>query len=121
MNELRQEICQIMADAGAGIPFERLMERFCAALRSHPEALGALSGSYRLQTLDTGFSLGFALSENSFRLLEANEKADVTISGKEQTLLSLVRRELHPAKALLTGKLTVKGSMAALNRFAQVL
>ena len=121
MDELRTCIRQLMAEAGNGLSFEELMERFCEALRSHPEALGALSGSYRLQTSDTGFSLGFALGENSFRVLQAGEKADVTICGKEETLLALIHRELTPAKALLTRKLTVKGSMAALTKFAEVL
>lgn len=121
MEELKAKIQQLVSEAGAGASFASLMERFCQALEAHPEALGALSGSYRLKTTDTGVDLGFALGENSFRRLEENEKADAILSGKEADLLALIRRELNPMTAMFTGKLNVKGSMQALAKFAQVL
>ena len=121
MEELKDSIQQLVAEAGAGASFQSLMERFCQALKSHPEALGQLSGSYRLITEDTGVNLGFALGDNSFRLLDEAEKAEATISGKESDLLALMRHELNPMVAMFTGKLIVKGSMQALSKFAQVL
>ena len=121
MEELKQAIGQLIVRAGEGSSFQSLMEAFVEALRQHPQALGALAGSYRLQTSDTGFDLGFSLSDAGLRLLEKGEKADATIRGKESDLLALIRRELNPMAAMFTGKLNVQGSMQALAKFAQVL
>ena len=121
MDELKAEIQQLMAAAGTDLSFESLMERFCEALKSHPEALGALSGRYRLKTTDTGLSVAFELAENSFRMLDASERADAVLSGGEKDLIAMIRRELTPAKAMFTGRLKVEGSLALLSRFAQIL
>ena len=121
MEQLKASIRQLVAEAGKDLPFEALMERFCRTLQAHPEALGALSGRYRLRTEDTGAEMAFALGENSFRLHESGEEADATISGKEADLVALLRHELTPAAAMLTGRLKVKGSMKLLRKFAQVL
>lgn len=121
MNELKNEIQQLLSAAGKGASFEELMERFCGALQNHTEVLGVLSGRYRLKTADTGLSFAFELGQNHFRMLDASEAVDAAISGKESDLMALIRRELAPMPAILTGKLKVEGSMAKLTRFAQIL
>ena len=121
MEALKQEIQNILDTLDASVSFEKLMEQFCTALKNNPEALGSLAGRYRLTAVDTGAHVAFALSENGFQALDASEAADATISGKEADLLKIIRRELNPMTAMFTGKLTVKGSMQALMKFAQIL
>jgi len=121
MEELKMDIQQVLASIDESFSFEELMERFCSVLASHPEALSALEGRYRLQTTDTGVHVGFALSASGFQALDASEPVDAVISGKEENLLQILRRELNPMAAMFTGKLSVKGSMQALMKFSQVL
>ena len=121
MDELRNEVRQLMTKAGTDLSFSVLMERFCETLKTHPEALGSLSGRYRLNTTDTGLSVAFELAANHFRMLDASEKADAVISGSESDLLAMIRRELTPMKAMFTGRLKVEGSIGLLTRFAQIL
>jgi len=121
MEQLKQEIQSILAQLDASTPFDALMESFASALKNHPEALGALSGRYRLQASDTGAHAAFALSESGFEALEEADSVDASISGKEEDLLKIIRRELNPMTAMFTGRLTVKGSMQALMKFAQIL
>jgi len=121
MEELKKDIQALLAQAGAGADFAALMEGFAAALARHPEALGELTGRYRLQTTDTGLSVAFALSADGFQTLDAADPVDAAISGKEADLLALIRRELNPMAAMFMGKLNVKGSMQALAKFSQLL
>ncbi|MBQ7866798.1 MAG: SCP2 sterol-binding domain-containing protein [Clostridia bacterium] len=121
MEELKKEIQSIISSLADGISFPELMEKFCDALKAHPEALAQLAGSYRLTTTDSGLNMGFSLGKNGFALLADDEKADATISGSEANLMALIRRELNPMVAMFTGKLNVQGSMQALSKFAQIL
>ena len=121
MEALKQEIQSILDGLDASVSFEALMEQFCAVLAKHPEALGSLAGRYRLTAEDTGAYAAFALSENGLQALDASEAVDAAISGKETDLLKIIRRELNPMAAMFTGKLTVKGNMQALMKFAQIL
>lgn len=54
-------------------------------------------------------------------MLSEADTADVTISGREADLISLFRGTLSPAKALLFGKIKVKGDLGALSAFASFL
>lgn len=45
-------------------------------------------------------------------------KADYVISGKYPDWLRIIRGELQPIPALITGKLKVKGNLAVIMRFA---
>jgi len=121
MDKLKTELQQLIASVEAGASFESLMKRFGEVLANHADVLGDLSGRYRLQTTDTGLSFAFELAQNHFRMLDASEAADATISAKESDLMALIRRELAPMAAMFTGKLKVEGSMAHLARFAQIL
>ncbi len=121
MEELKNAIAQLLAQVDDNTGFQTLMERFVQELESHPEALGDLAGSYRLKTDDTGLEIAFELKEGSLRTLEASEKAEATISGKEGDLLKLIRKELNPMYAMFTGKVKVQGSMQALGKFSQLV
>ena len=51
----------------------------------------------------------------------ATAAVDAEISGREDDLLRVFRRELTPMAALVRGKVRVKGSRAALLRLAGIL
>ena len=121
MEALKQALQELLAQAGANTSFGEVMELFVQALKAHPEALGALEGSYRMQTTDTGVSTAFALSENGLELLDADAKTDAAISGSEADLMAVIRKELNPMAAMFMGKLKIQGSMQALAKFAQIL
>ncbi len=120
MEQLKQDIVQIIEKAGE-CDFQTLINHFCEALKAHPEVFGDLSGTYRLQTDDTGCQIGFALSADGYRELAPGEKADATVSGKEKDLLALIRKELNPMYAMFTGKVRIQGSMQALGKFSQLV
>lgn len=121
MEELKQAIQTILSHLDADISFQKLMESFTSALSAHPEALGALEGRYRLQTTDTGVNVGFALSSAGLEMLDEAAQTDAVISARENDLLQIIRHELNPMTAMFTGRLSVKGSMQALMKFAQIL
>ena len=50
--------------------------------------------------------------EGSVDTGEPQEKPEVTISINSDNLLKLFNRELQPATAFMTGKLTVKGDLS---------
>ena len=70
---------------------------------------------------DTGFTCAFALSSGVFSPLAPDAPVDVSIVGGEADLLAVFRHELAPLKALLGGKVRVRGDRAALMRFAPFL
>ena len=87
----------------------------------HADTFRGVTDSYRLAASDSGVSRAFALENGQYRTLSDQDDADVTITGKEQHLLAIFNKQLKPATALLTGKLKVKGSLAALNTLAAFL
>jgi len=121
MEALKQDISDILSQMDPQSSLDDMLAGFCEALKKHADVLGALEGRYRLSTTDTGVNVGFALSADGFCMLNAGDAADATILGKEEDLLKILRRELNPMSAMFTGKLTVKGSMQALMKFAQIL
>ena len=120
MEELKNELQKLIASLSGTESMQDLMERFFGILRNHADVLGALEGRYRLKTSDTGLSFAFEAGKNGLHLLEADEKADATITAAEADLMALIRRELVPMAAMFTGKLKVEGSMAQLAKFAQL-
>ena len=93
----------------------------CAALARHPDALAGITGRYAVLAADTGFACAFALSSGVFSPLAPDAPVDVSIVGGEADLLAVFRHELAPLKALLGGKVRVRGDRAALLRLAPFL
>lgn len=106
-----------MAEGDASLP--ALMEAIGAVLERHPQALAGVTARYRLVAEDTGYQVAFALHQGWFSRLEAGEGVDVTITGKEQVLLQILQRRLPPLAALLTRKIRLQGSKAALMKLAE--
>ena len=120
MEELKNELQKLIASLSGTESMQDLMERFFDILRSHADVLGALEGRYRLKTSDTGLSFAFEAGKDGLKVLNADDKADATLTATEADLMALIRRELIPMAALFTGKLKVEGSMAQLAKFAQL-
>lgn len=121
MQALQQEIRALRQSAGAGASLTDVAAELSAALQSHPEALGALAGRYRLQTTDTDFHLAFEASEAAFTPLSPTDAVDVCVQGSEKELLKLIRGESDPMRALLLGRLKVRGDIRLLQKFAKLL
>lgn len=121
MQALQQEIRALRQSVGANASLTDVAAGLTAALQSHPEAMGALAGRYRLQTMDTGFHLAFEASDAGFALLSSADAVDVCVQGTEKELLKLVRGEGDAMRALLLGRLKLRGDIRFLQKFAKIL
>ena len=110
--DLQRDLRALYREAGDGQTLPVLMDGVCAALARHPDALAGITGRYAVLAADTGFACAFALSSGVFSPLAPDAPAD---------LLAVFRHELAPLKALLGGKVRVRGDRAALLRFAPFL
>ena len=116
--DLQRDLRALYREAGDGQTLPVLMDGVCAALARHPDALAGITGRYAVLAADTGFACAFALSSGVFA---PDAPVDVSIVGGEADLLAVFRHELAPLKALLGGKVRVRGDRAALMRFAPFL
>lgn len=119
MQALQQEIRALRQSAGADASLADVAAGLTAVLQSHPEATGALAGRYRLQTTDTGFHLAFEASGAGLVLLSPSDAVDVCVQGAEKELMKLIRGEGDPMRALLLGRLKVRGDIRLLQKFAK--
>ncbi len=111
-----------MLEAGSGEQtLAQVLDGLIELLSRHEDTFAGVTGSYRLNASDSGTRRGAALADCHYRARDDAEAADVTITGKEKHLLAIINKQLSPAAALLTGKLKVKGSLAALNTLAAFL
>lgn len=117
---LKNDVRELNKLAG-GMGLEALIDGICSALERHPDALADVTYSYRLCASDSGFTKSFSLTNGRYAELGEADEADVTVTGTEQSLLSVLRRDVAPMSALVRGKIKVKGSKAALIRFAEFL
>lgn len=112
--DLQLDLRALYREAGDGQTLPVLMDGVCAAL-------AGITGRYAVLAADTGFACAFALSSGVFSPLAPDAPVDVSIVGGEADLLAVFRHELAPLKALLGGKVRVRGDRAALMRFAPFL
>ena len=108
-----------LADLGTSLP--RLIEAILEVLKRHPEELKEITASYGIYAVDTGFAQAFALAGGKLSLLAPGDAAEVTISGTAENLLLIFQRKLTPVKALLLGKVKIKGNRGVLIKLAAFL
>jgi len=118
---LKQDIQAVYNLADRGMPLGELVDSICGVLSRHETALKGITYSYRLHAGDTGYTKAFALVDGRFAELGYGDVADVTVSGKEEDLRRVFRREMSPMSALLRGKIKVVGSKAGLMRLGEFL
>ena len=117
----RRDINALYARAEACDSLATLVPALYAVFRRNGDALEGISASYRLEATDTGFESAFSLTEGRFAELPPSGFTDVTISGREAHLLAVFQRKLSPVAAMLTRKVKVEGSKAALIQLAEFL
>lgn len=111
-----------MLEEGSGnLTFRQVLDGLAGLIERYSAIFTDISASYRLTAADSGITRSFALKGGTYLPLGESEPVDVTITGKEQHLLAVFNKKLNPAGALLTGKIKVKGSLAALNALAAYL
>ena len=104
MTAFQQDIAAAQDFATKTDSLAALMPVLCDVLKQNGYALVGITFTYRFQTVDTGFTAAFALRNGVYSDLNADDAADVTISGKEADLLAVFQRRLNPVKALLFKK-----------------
>ena len=117
----RRDITQMYAYTAQCNRLETLVPALYDVFRRNGDVLSGISASYRLVSTDTGFSGAFALDAGKFTELPPAEPVDVTITGKEAHLLAVFQRKMNPATAMLTRRVRVNGSKAALMQLAAFL
>ena len=101
------------------------LDEFVAALPSLAapieEKLKGQSGLFALRTRQ-GRVVNIRLGDGRVTLPETLERdPDCSLEADEKDLLALVNRELSPAKALLFGKIRVRGNKALLLKLAALV
>jgi len=117
---IRQDIRAAEARAG-GMALAEWVGALCAVLAGHEAELKGITYSYRLRAGDTGFEKAFSLTDGRYADLNAGVPVDADVSGREADLLKVFERKLPPLKALLTRKVKLKGSKAALIKLGDLL
>ena len=59
--------------------------------------------------------------KGSIKKAEGNEKVDVTMTITKEDMMGLVNKTLHPQKAVMLGKMKIRGNVAAAMRFSPEL
>ncbi len=94
---------------------KELVDRFNRRVAQEPNVGDELKGLHRVVALKLadGQAFGVELSEGRLAYLTnaMPAKPDVTIRTDAATFLALVRREMGPMKAMVTGKLALDGSL----------
>lgn len=117
-----QRELETMLQKGSGdMSLAQVLDGLVELLIRHQDTFAGVTYRYRLSATDSDTSRAFALEDGRYAPLDETAAVDVTILGKEQHLLAIFNKQLKPAAALLTGKLKVKGSLAALNTLAAYL
>ena len=116
-----KDIQAMYAMADEGIALNELIEAVLAVLSRHEDELRGITHRYRLSAADTGYQKAFALTDGRVSLLQEGDSTDVTITGPEKNLLLVFQRKLAPLKALVLGKIKVKGDKGALVELAKFL
>ena len=119
--QFQQELEMMLQQGSGDKNLAQVLDGLVELLIRHQDTFVGVTYRYRLSATDSGTSRAFALVDGRYAPLDEAAPVDVTILGKEQHLLAIFNKQLKPAAALLTGKLKVKGSLAALNTLAAYL
>lgn len=89
-------------------------------MSGHRAELSDITGSYRFVPKGEN-AIGVRITQGEVSALGADEVADVTVSGDGSAMLGVLRGTVNPIKAILTGKLKVRGNFALIKRLADKL
>lgn len=117
--EMKEDISKLYNNGSMSLA--EIVDGICETIKRHSDAISDITYSYRICANDTGFTRAFSLKAGAFSDMDETDEADVTVSGMEEGLLAVFRRQISPMSAMLRGKVKVKGSMPALVKFAEFL
>lgn len=118
---MHREIQQVYTLADRQGTLGQLMDAICSVLGRHPDQLAGMTHSYRLLASDSGYATAFGLQDGVLERLDDLRPVEVTVIGKEADLLAVFQRKLPPLKALLLGRIKVKGNKTALLKLGEFL
>lgn len=88
--------------------------------RVPPENTEGMTNSYLFEIKDIGIWL-VAVDDGKVTVTEGDADADVRIGMAEETFRKLVAGEQNPMRAVMTGKIKVKGNMGAAAKLQKIL
>ena len=100
----------------------RSVQEFFASLPSRvdPANTVGLTNSYLFEINDVGTWL-VDVKDGAVTVTEGEADADVRIGMTESVFQKLLAREQNPLRAVMTGKIKVKGNMAAASKLQKLL
>jgi putative sterol carrier protein len=90
------------------------------ASRVPPENTAGMTNSYLFEIEDVGTWL-VAVNDGTMTVDERDGEADVRIAMSEEIFQKLVAGEQNPMRAVMTGKIKVKGNMGAASKLQKIL
>jgi putative sterol carrier protein len=98
------------------------VEEFFETLPSRVPAnsTAGITNSYLFEIKDVG-TWRVAVDDGTVEVTKGEADADVRIALSEETFHRLVARELNPMRAVMTGKIKVKGDMGAATKLQKIL
>ena len=80
--------------------------------RVDPSKTAGMNASYRFDVAGAG-TWAVRVTDGQVTVREGAEDAECTIALSDENFMKMLRRELSPTTAYMTGKLKVKGDMGA--------
>jgi putative sterol carrier protein len=88
--------------------------------RVPPENTAGMTNSYLFEIKDVGTWL-VDVNDGTVTVKEGEAEADVRIGMSEEVFQKLVAGEQNPMRAVMTGKIRVKGNMGAASKLQKIL
>ena len=113
MSVIKNQIKEVLLTAQDGATLPQLLDAVGDVLSRNEAELKGITYAYRFCVSNTGHCKAFSLVDM--------DEADCIVTATEQDMMDIFLRKQKPLTALLRGKLQLKGSKAALLRFAEFL
>jgi putative sterol carrier protein len=88
--------------------------------RVPPEKAAGVTNSYLFEIADAG-TWRVAVDDGKVEVTEGTGEADATFAMSEEVFRKLVAGQQNPATAVLTGKIKIRGDMAAATKLKTLL
>lgn len=121
MSVIKSEIKNVLAKAANGASLKNLLDEVGNVLAANRQELKGITYSYRFCVSDTGLTKSFSLVDGEYFEKTEMDEADCIVTATEKDMMDIFLRKQKPLTALLRGKLQLRGSKAALLRFAEFL
>ncbi|MBP3542176.1 MAG: SCP2 sterol-binding domain-containing protein [Clostridia bacterium] len=121
MSVIKAQIKEVLLTAQDGASLKQLLDAVGDVLSRNESELKGITYAYRFCVSDTGLCKAFSLVDGQYFEKTELDEADCIVTATEKDMMDIFLRKQKPLTALLRGKLQLKGSKAALLRFAEFL